>query len=88
MENVIAAVEALKRHATPLTSPQMRTLRLAATIEVQSSGSSQAEPPARLSSGPRCGPSGPSLRMWVGPTEEPDLIESASLGALLQSLLD
>jgi hypothetical protein len=89
VKNVIAAVEALKRHATPLGGgPKCGHYVRRTTIELRFLGSSQAEPLARLSSGPRCGPSAASLRMWVGPTEEPNLSDSASLGRLLQSLLD
>ena len=89
VKNVIAAVEALKRHATPLSGgTECGHFVRRTTIEVQFRGSSQAEPLAKLTSGPRCGPSGPSLRMWVGPREEPNLTDSTSLEALLQSLLD
>jgi hypothetical protein len=87
VKNVIAAVEALGRPATPLSGePDCGGVVGRTTIEVQLRGSSQTEPLAKLISS-NMGCEG-SRRMWVGPREEPDLTESTSLEALLQSLLD
>ena len=78
VKSVVAAVEALKRPATPLTGVRAcgHTVRRT-MLEVQFRGSSQAgEPLARLVIGnDGCHP---SIEMWVGTRQEPELSSGPS----------